>query len=301
MTNGARVTHKIISIGEVLWDLLPDGEQLGGAPANFACHAAIQGADVVMLSAVGDDRRGHDALRILSSYGIETGLMQIVSGVPTGTVGIELDSDGKPAFTIHEGTAWDQLAWSEELASRISSADAIVFGTLGQRSETARATIQRALATAEAAGVNRVVDINLRPPFFDVGVIRDSLQSANILKLSDDELAEACAACAVATSDDEEAMIRGLLEFADLDAVVLTRGAQGAMVVTRTETVQQNAVQTNVVDTVGAGDAFTATFLAGFLGNQPHEENLSKACAVAAAACMHSGAVPGLPNDQNET
>ena len=133
----------IISLGEVLWDLFPDGQRFGGAPANFACHAAIQGAAVTMVSAVGDDQNGHDAIGILSAYGIDVSLVQIIPDAPTGTVGVALDNNGKPTFVIHQGSAWDNLTWNDAIASRIATVDAIYFGTLGQRSAVSRATIRR--------------------------------------------------------------------------------------------------------------------------------------------------------------
>ena len=114
---------QVISLGETLWDLFPDGERFGGAPANFACHAAILGADVSMISAVGDDRRGQEAVAILRGYGIDVSLLQVILGALTGTVGVAIDGAGKPTFTIHEDSAWDRIAWSKELESRITDAD----------------------------------------------------------------------------------------------------------------------------------------------------------------------------------
>ncbi len=283
----------IISLGEVLWDLFPRGERFGGAPANFACHAAIQGADVTMVSVVGDDRNGHDAIGILGGYGIDVSLIQIIPDAPTGTVGVALDNNGKPTFTIHQGSAWDRLAWNDQLASRITTADAVYFGTLGQRSDDSRATIRRAVQAAAVAGIPRVLDINLRPPFFDSEMIRESVQLASILKLSDDELTEVCSTCGIRATDQPDAMLRDLLEFGNLDMVVMTRGANGAVLVTSDCTVNQNGIPANVIDTVGAGDSFTAAFLIGLLRGEPHQQNLHKACAIAAAACAHSGAVPG--------
>jgi fructokinase len=282
----------IISLGEVLWDLFPDGERFGGAPANFACHAAIQGADVTMVSAVGDDRNGHDAIGILSGYGIDVSLIQIIPDAPTGTVGVALDNNGKPTFTIHQGSAWDRLAWNDELASRITTADAVYFGTLGQRDVISRATIRRAVQAAAVARIPRVLDINLRPPFFDPEMIRDSVQLASILKLSDDELAEVCSACGISVIDQSNVMLQGLLEFGSLDMVVLTRGANGAVLVTPDDTVSQNGISANVIDTVGAGDSFTAAFLINELRGERHDQNLQRSCEIAAAACAHSGAVP---------
>ena len=281
----------IISLGEVLWDLFPDGERFGGAPANFACHAAIQGADVIMLSAVGDDKNGHDAMGILSAYGIDVSLMQIIPDAPTGTVGVTLNNNGKPTYVIHQGSAWDQLIWNDAMASRITIADAVSFGTLGQRHAVSGATIRRAVEAAASKGIPCVLDINLRPPFFDAEMIRDSVQLASILKLSDDELVEVCSACGINKTDQHEGDLRGLLEFGSLDMVVLTRGKDGAVLVTHEGTFIQDGIDGNVIDTVGAGDAFTAAFLVGELRGDPHDQTLRNSCQVAAATCAHSGAL----------
>lgn len=283
---------KIISLGEALWDLFPDGEKFGGAPANFACHAAIQGADVTMVSAVGTDLRGSEAREILQRIGVDVSLVQIDDNAPTGTVGIHLDEGGKPTFTIHEGVAWDHLAWSDELGQHVSSADAIYFGTLGQRGAYSRGTIRQAAETASAAGVPRVLDLNLRPPFFDAELIRESIHFASILKLSDEELPEACSALGVSSESEPEAQLHELLDPGNLDMVVMTRGADGALLVTPEVVVNQNGIPAKVVDTVGAGDSFLAAFLIGELRGDTHQQNLRHACEVASVACSHSGAVP---------
>lgn len=283
---------KVLSIGEVLWDLFPDGERFGGAPANFACHAALQGADVTMLSAVGDDQRGRDALRILRENRIDVGLVQTVPNAPTGTVGIELDNDAKPTYKIHEGSAWDQLEWRDEIDSRVKEVDAICFGTLGQRNEVSRQTIRKAVESAMDAAVTRVVDINLRAPFFDAHTIRDSVRLASILKLSDEELSQVCSACGVAEQENDETMLRALRESGDLDMVVMTRGENGAVLVTESSVIDQEGIPTTVVDTVGAGDSFTAAFLIGELQGDARRDSLRRACEVAAEVCSHSGAVP---------
>ena len=282
----------IISLGEVLWDLFPDGERFGGAPANFACHAAIQGADVTMLSAVGDDKNGHDAIGILSAYGIDVSLIQIIPDAPTGMVGVALDNNGKPTFVIHQGSAWDRLVWNDAIASRIATVDAIYFGTLGQRDVISRTTIRRAVEAAATKGIPCILDINLRPPFFDAEMIRDSVQLASILKLSDDELVEVCSACSISKTDQPEGDLRGLLEFGSLDMVLLTRGKDGAVLGTYEGTSTQDGIDGSVIDTVGAGDAFAAAFLVGELRGYAHDQNLRKSCEVAAATCAHSGSVP---------
>ena len=294
----------ILSLGEVLWDLFPDGERFGGAPANFACHAAIQGADVTMLSAVGDDQHGRDGIEILSAYGIDVSLMQIIAETPTGTVGVEVDDAGKPTFVIHQGSAWDNLTWNDAIASRIATVDAVYFGTLGQRDPVSQATIRRVVETAGLAGIPRILDINLRAPFFDAEMIRNSVQLASILKLSDDELVEVCSACSISKTDQPEGYLRGLLKFGNLDIVVLTCGKDGAVLVTNDGAIFHNGIATNVIDTVGAGDAFTAAFLVGELRGDPHDQNLRKSCEVAAATCAHSGALPEtrvVPLNNNDT
>ena len=286
---------KILAIGEVLWDLFPEGPRFGGAPANFACHAASSGGRVSMVSAVGDDSRGSEAVRILQAYGIDTSLVQRIADAPTGTVGVSLDASGKPTFAIHEGSAWDRIAWTPELESRIAEVDAIYFGTLGQRGDGSRATIRRALSVAEARGIRRVLDVNLRKPFFDAALIRESVTQASVLKLSDDELHEVAAACGVANEDRPEATLRALLARFQLDLVAMTRGADGALLVSPTETIDQPGIPTVVCDTVGAGDSFTAAFVIGLLRGDSPGIIARVACEIAAAVCAQPGAVPDLP------
>jgi len=282
----------IISLGEVLWDLFPDGERFGGAPANFACHAAILGADVSIVSAVGDDRHGREALNTLKGYGIDVSLMQTVLDAPTGTVGVVLDVAGKPTFSIHEGSAWDGIVWSNEYSSRVKNADAVYFGTLGQRSEVSRSTIRRCVKAAREAAIPRIIDINLRKPFFDDALIRESIEAASILKLSDDELPDVCSACGIDLGDSTEALLQQMRESQHLDLVVMTCGARGAVLVTPAEVIVQPGIETDVTDTVGAGDSFTASFLVGLLRDEPHADNLRMACEIAAKVCSQSGAVP---------
>lgn len=284
----------IISFGEVLWDLFPEGERFGGAPANFACHAAILGGKVSMASAVGDDARGRESMRILQSFGVDVSLLQVIPDAPTGTVGVTLDAQGKPTFTIHQGSAWDRLCWQPELQSPIEKSDAVYFGTLGQRFDTSRATIRQAMNVARSAGIPRVLDINLRPPFFDATMIRESTELASVLKLSDDELPEVCAACDIKSSQPPQELLGRLQREQSLELVIMTRGAEGAMLASSQGIVEQPGIPTTVRDTVGAGDSFTAAFLLGWLRREAHEHVLRKACEVAAAVCAHLGAVPDV-------
>lgn len=285
---------KIISLGEVLWDLFPEGPRFGGAPANFACHAALMGGDVTMVSSVGEDARGREALKILAACGIDTALMQSAKNALTGTVGIELDSKGKPTFMIHENSAWDGLQWTPELATRIASANAVYFGTLGQRGETSRATIRQALTLAKSHGVLRVLDVNLRRPFYNASLIRESIALAGVLKLSDDELGEVTAACDIVMAAKSADTLVTLRERCGLDLIVMTRGSEGAVLVSAEGVVDQPGIPTIVVDTVGAGDSFTAAFVLGLLRGESPQDNLRKSCETASAVCSQPGAGPIL-------
>jgi len=245
-----------------------------------------------MISAVGDDARGREAIELLKEYSIQTDLIQISDHATTGSVAVELDENGKPTFTIHENSAWDYLSWRSDFESRITHADLVYFGTLGQRSELSRETIRRAMKLAQSAGIPRLLDVNLRAPFFDKVMIRESIGHASILKLSDDELEEVCSACCVSPSKSPEESLRELLDSCHLDRVIMTRGAKGALLVSNDQTYDQPGIPTTVRDTVGAGDSFTAAFAIGMLRGDAYEKILRDACETAAAVCAQLGAVP---------
>ena len=248
-----------------------------------------------MLSAVGADARGVEAVSVLRGFGIDTSLVQSIADSPTGSVGVSVDEAGKPSFEIHAGSAWDRIAWPNKLEARIAEVHAIYFGTLGQRGETSRATIRRALGLAKTRGILRVLDVNLRRPFYDAALIRDSIALASVLKLSDDELGEVAAACGIALDAKPEATLGKLLTRFRLHIVVMTRGAKGALLVSANDAVDQPGIPSQVVDTVGAGDSFTAAFLLGLLRGEAHQVILRKACETASAVCSQSGAVPDPP------
>jgi len=285
----------ILSCGEVLWDLFPDAPRFGGAPANFACHAALLGAKVSLVSAVGEDARGHEAIAILQGFGLAPSLVRVIADAPTGAVGVTVDAAGKPRFEIRGGAAWDQIPWTPELEALVAAVDVVYFGTLGQRGQISRSTIQRVLSAAKARGIPRVLDVNLRRPFCDARLIRESIGQATVLKLSDDELAEVAAACGLPQDDDPVDSLRSLLTREKLDLVAMTRGAAGALLVSATEVVDQPGIPTVVCDTVGAGDAFTAALVVGLLRRDPLPTIARTACAIAAAVCAQPGAVPAGP------
>lgn len=221
------IQPKILTCGELLWDLLPEGAALGGAPVNFGCHAALQGAAVSILSAVGADSRGNEALSILEGFHLNTSLIGRVTELPTGSAKVVLNTAGQAGFEITANTAWDHLVWSEELEVRLADADAIYFGTLGQRSQVSRDTIRRVASLARARRVRRVLDVNLRRPFYDSSLIRESISLASMLKLSDEELPEVASACGVVLAPDPKETLQRLLEQNQLEMVVLTRGPTG--------------------------------------------------------------------------
>jgi len=285
----------ILSLGEVLWDLFPEGPRFGGAPANFACHAAALGANVSMASAVGNDPRGSEALAILQAYGINVSPIQVVENAPTGTVHVHLDPNGKPSYTIEENAAWDRIAWNPELESALDKAEAVYFGTLGQRSDLSRTTILHALDLAKASDTPRILDINLRAPFFNPTVIRESVGRASVLKLSDEEVEPVAAACGLGPADHPAATLKALREVHGLDLVVMTRGADGALLLSPTETIDQAGIPTEVRDTVGAGDSFTAALVTGLLRGDALGNIARNACETAASVCAQRGAVPELP------
>jgi fructokinase len=209
-------------------------------------------------------------------------------------VEVDLDDKGKPVFTIHQPAAWDEVAWTPELEARVEKVDAGYFGTLGQRGEVARSTLHRILDVAKTRGILRVLDVNLRSPFFDAELIRESVRRANVLKISDEELPVVLAVSGISESAGDDEKLRSLLAHYDLEMVVMTRGADGVLVVTADEIIDQAGLPTEVIDTVGAGDSFTATFVMGLLAGKSLALVAREACERAAFVCTQLGAVPDL-------
>lgn len=286
------MSKRIVAMGDGLWDLFPDGPRFGGATANFACHASRLGGEVHMVSGVGQDEPGKDLLAVYRKHGVNTDLVQELPDYPTGTVTVELAEEGLPTFTIGENAAWDHWQLNEEVEQAVRTADALYFGTLGQRGESAREGIHRALAIARERGIPRILDINLRPPFFDDALIRDSVAMCSVLKLSDEELDRVVEACAIPSSESKLERIKMIREKFGLHWVVMTQGAEGATLVLERGSARQPGVPANVVDTVGAGDSFTAALTIGLLEKSDPSDILEAACQLAAEVCSHAGAVP---------
>jgi len=283
---------RIVAMGDGLWDLFPDGPRFGGATANYACHASILGGEVFMVSGVGKDDRGQALLAVYQKHGVNTELIQELDDFPTGIVTVELTENGLPTFTIGENAAWDNWVWNDEIEQKVESADALYFGTLGQRGQSARDGIRQALEIAKASRIPRIIDINLRAPFYDDDLIRESVTLCSVLKLSDEELEGVVQACELNSSLIDTAALVELRTKFRLDLVVMTRGAEGAVLISEEGVVEQPGVPAKVVDTVGAGDSFTASMTLGLLEQKEYSEILVEACEVAAGGCSHAGAVP---------
>ena len=291
---GSHAPSRMVSIGELLWDLLPQGPQLGGAPANVACHAAALGAHAAVISRVGPDPLGQRALEMLRARGLDTRAIEVDALAPTGTVHVEVDPSGHPRFDIVRDVAWDRLEASEVALGLVAGADAVCFGTLAQRTPSAQAAVVRLLRSARP-GTLRVLDINLRPPFHQDGVIESSLRSADVLKLNEDELPVLARQFQLQGGPEEQ--VRGLATRFGLQAVALTLGARGACLLPSPggPWLAMPGRSVEVLDAVGAGDAFTAVLILGLLGGWSPTDILRRAIDVAAFVCTQPGATPVLP------
>ena len=283
---------KILAIGEVLWDMLPSGRQLGGAPANFACHARALGAEARLVTRVGDDDLGREILERLARQGLPTETVEVDPDAPTGTVAVELGTDGQPRFTIVEDVAWDRIEAGFAAFSAAASADAVCFGSLAQRHRIAREAI-RSVVTAARAGALRVFDVNIRPPFHSRDVIAVSLEMASVLKLNDQELPMLAAMFGL--DGGVRAQMEALARRFELSLVALTRGGGGSLLYRGGDWSDHLGEPAKVCDTVGAGDAFTAVLTVGLLEGWPLDEINRRANRVAAYVCSQPGATPPLP------
>ncbi len=280
----------LVGIGEVLWDLLPVGAHLGGAPANFACIAASLGATGVVVSRVGDDQLGHEALAGLQRHGVDGSFVQTDVVHPTGSARATLASDGSAGFEIAQDVAWDYLQWTSELAKLAGQADAICFGTLAQRSPASRETIRRALGCSRPECL-RILDVNLRAPFNSLEILRDCLPLANVLKLNSEELPAVLRACKLPLALETDAA--GMLQrHCGFKTVCITRSARGSVIAFGDETVVHPGVAVEVIDTVGAGDAFTAALAVQLIAGSEAERVSEAANQVGAWVASQAGAMP---------
>lgn len=278
----------IVGLGEILWDLLPQGKLLGGAPFNFTFHCHQLGHPAVMVSRVGQDDLGREIRGQLHSRGLDDAHLQGDPAHPTGTVPVSVDAQGQPTFTITPDVAFDYLAWDDGMAQLFRSARAVCFGTLIQRHAVARATVQRALAEATNALV--VCDINLRQHFYSREIIETSLRASRWVKLNDGELAVLATLLDLPSAPG--AGLQALRQRYDVELACMTRGAAGCLVQTASEEIDLPGISVKVVDTIGAGDAFTAGLLVRVLEGADLRTAASFANRLAARVAGCAGGTP---------
>lgn len=283
----------IVGIGEALWDCLPDGRKLGGAPANFAFHVGQFGWKSAVVSAVGNDALGDEILQVFDKVKLPCDIARTEQ--PTGTVQVTLSEDGIPSYEICENVAWDNIPWTDELSVLAGRTKAVCFGSLAQRSMASRNTIMRFIAAMDE-DTERIFDINLRQHFYSLEVIEESLRCATMLKLNEEEIAVVSKLLGLFDGSLEEQCRQILMCYPKLRIVILTCGAIGSYVFTADETSYIPTPKVVVADTVGAGDSFTATFVAQILAGKTIREAHSKAVAVSAYVCTQHGAMPVLPS-----
>ncbi len=284
--------YRIVGIGEVLWDLLPTGAQLGGAPANFACHAGALGADASVISRVGDDARGHEIVKRIEQMGMTSACVQLDATRPTGTVTVTVDAMGQPQFEIHSEVAWDAIEANTAAQLAVHSADAVCFGSLAQRSTASGAAIQALVAASPSAAL-RILDVNLRQDYWTRAVLEQSLTLANVLKVNDAELPKM--AKLFSLTGDARAQIDQLMDRWQLRVVAYTRGESGSLLRTANEWAEHPGVPAAVVDTVGAGDAFTAAMTIGLLSGWALDVVNARANQLASFVASCAGATPPIP------
>ena len=280
----------IVGLGEVLWDFLPTGRQLGGAPANFAHAAALLGNEGIIASRIGADDLGDEAISNLVEAALSTENLQLDPTHPTGTVKVGLDHDGKPDFEIVESVAWDFLEWTESLRNLAERAGAVCFGSLAQRSSQSRETIRKFLRAMRPEST-RVFDVNLRQSFYSAEVIHESLKLVNIAKLNRDELPIVAKVLEIEDGHEESAA-RKLRDAYNLDLVCVTRGESGSLLVGEFETDKHRGFKVQVADTVGAGDAFTAGLVHQYLSGASLPEINELANRMGAWVSTQNGAMP---------
>jgi len=282
----------IVGLGEALWDVLPEGKKLGGAPANFAYHAAQFGLDTIAISALGEDKLAEETIEALQEHQLNY-LMPRVP-YPTGTVQVTLTGDGIPTYDIKENVAWDNIPFTDEMMEIAKNARAVCFGSLAQRNVVSRENIHKFLDATPDDCV-KIFDINLRQQFYTKEVIQESLKRCNILKINDEELVLIGRMFGYPGLDIENKCWLILGKY-NLDMLVLTCGTNGSYVFTPGQMSFQETPKVEVADTVGAGDSFTGSFCASILNGKPVPEAHKTAVQVSAFVCTQNGAMPIVPD-----
>ncbi len=284
----------VVGIGEVLWDVLPEGKKLGGAPANFAYHVSQFGLNSRVVSAIGNDKLGAEIERDFSEKGLE-GIIEKVA-YPTGTVQVSLDDNGVPNYTIKENVAWDNIPFTTALKELAQHTCAVSYGSLAQRNIVSRETIHAFLDAMPKGGAYKIFDINLRQNFYTKDIICESLERCNVLKINDEELVAVSRLFGYPGIDLQDKCWILLAKY-DLKMLILTCGVNGSYVFTPGHVSFVETPKVAVADTVGAGDSFTAAFVSAILRGLSVSEAHKLAVNVSAYVCTQNGAMPILPDN----
>jgi fructokinase len=282
--------NTVVGLGELLWDLFPAGRQLGGAPANFAYITSLLGDKGIPASRLGQDALGADAIRRLGELALSTEFIQNDADHATGTVKVEVDPAGQPRFEISEAVAWDFLDWTPQWQNLALTADAVCFGSLAQRSDQSRTTIRKFLLALRSSAV-RIFDVNLRQNFYTAEVLKESMKLATIVKLNHEELPKIMRLLELEDHGEEDSA-RRLQASHNLKLVCVTRGNGGSLLISSDECNQHPGFKVKVADTVGAGDAFTAALVHGYLRATSLAQINETANRVGAWVASQPGATP---------
>lgn len=300
----------IVGLGEILFDCLPEGKKLGGAPANFAYHVSNFGLDGIAVSAIGKDEDGAQIKKELQPRGLQFHLEEV--DFPTGTVQVSLSGNGIPQYDICRGVAYDNIPWTPEIENIAKNARGVCFGSLAQRNAISRNTIYKFLDTMSPVGTLKVFDINLRQNWFSREVIEESLRRCNVLKLNDEEIytvSDILELAPIPSKPEGEALqlvdfedqCYSIMRKYDLQMIILTCGVSGSYVFCEdSHNSFQPTPKVKVADTVGAGDSFTAAFIASLLKGMDINEAHKRAVEISAYVCTQHGAMPQIPDSMLE-
>ena len=280
---------KLISFGEIIWDVYPDKATLGGAPLNFAAHAALQGCDVKLVSCVGDDELGKKALGMVESLGVSTEYVGTSHNAPSGRCNVTLDEKFHPTYEIEKMSSYDLIEYPHVSNHQF---DVIAFGTLALRYENNRAILERMIASGNYSEI--FTDLNIRTPFYSVESIEFCFKHATIVKISDDDVQLIKELCYKNSSDERDFAIKLAKTHPQIKLVIITKGAKGAICYDckKQEFISCPAVETEVISTVGAGDSFGATFLVNYMKTGDLSHSMKLASKVSAFVVSRMGAIP---------
>lgn len=282
--------YLIVGLGEILWDIFPEGKRLGGAPANFVYYVSKLGHDGIIVSRIGNDLLGQEILKSLNHFLMKTCYIQIDNINPTGIVNVRFDDIQKPKYQIANDVAWDYIEWNNELKDLANKVDAVCFGTIAQRSQKSRRTIVNFLENVSKNAI-KIFDINLRQNFYTIEIIKKCLELSTILKLNKEELRILSDLFCYSNISDLE-IIKALQREFNLELICLTKGQYGSSILSKNELVEHSAYKCKVIDTVGVGDAFTAAVIVEYLNNSTVYKISEVANRLSSYVATQLGAIP---------